>query len=91
MPYGQGWARVRKQALERDGYRCRVCQKSKSDIGRNPDVHHIVPLRTFIESDKHEKEDAHTLDNVVSLCVDCHRKADFGKISADELRKLIHN
>lgn len=91
VPYGRGWARVRKQALRRDGYRCRVCQKSKDDIGRNPDVHHIVPLRTFIESDEHEKEDAHTLDNVVSLCVDCHRKADFGNISAAKLRALIQN
>jgi hypothetical protein len=31
------------------------------------------------------REDAHALDNVVSLCVACHRKADFGKIPATEL------
>ena len=45
-------------------------------------------LRRFIESSEHEKEDAHTLDNVISLCVDCHRKADFGKIPAERLREM---
>lgn len=88
-PYGQGWAKVRREALERDHYCCRVCQKSRADIGRNPDVHHIIPVRVFIESDDFEKEDAHTLDNVVSLCIDCHRKADVGNISAEKLRALI--
>jgi len=88
-PYGQGWARVRSQALERDQFRCKHCGKSREEIGRNPDVHHIVPVRTFIESDEHEKEDAHRLDNVISLCIDCHRKAEFGKIPAETLRDLI--
>lgn len=32
---------------------------------------------------------AHELDNVVSLCVDCHRKADFGKIPVEILRELV--
>lgn len=87
--YGVGWNSIRRKALERDGHRCRICGKSKAEIGRNPDVHHIIPVRSFIDSDRHEKADAHTLDNVISLCVACHRKADFGKLSRRRLRFLI--
>lgn len=87
--YGTGWRRVRQQALERDGYQCTVCSKSKREIGRNPDVHHIIPVRVFVESDEHDKTDAHYIENVISLCVDCHRKADFGHISRSELRSLL--
>lgn len=86
--YGTGWNRIREKALERDGHACVICGKTSAEIGRNPDVHHIVPVRAFIESDHHQKEDAHTLDNVVSLCIQCHRKADFGKISKSRLRFL---
>jgi hypothetical protein len=87
--YGSGWNEVRKKALERDGYQCVFCSKSKDTLGRNPDVHHIIPVRTFIKSYNLTKEDAHHLENVVSLCVSCHRKAEFGKISPQELRSRI--
>lgn len=87
--YGKGWNSVRRQALERDGYRCVVCGTSQEELGRNPDVHHIIPVRWFIESDEHTREDAHYLENVISLCIGCHRKADFGKISRDDLRTRI--
>lgn len=87
--YGKGWNAMRRRALERDGYECVVCSKSKEEIGRNPDVHHIVPVRAFVESDDHEKTDAHFLANLASLCISCHRKAEFGKISRAELRSLI--
>lgn len=85
--YGPGWSRVRRRALARDGYRCVVCGKSKGEIGRNPDVHHIVPVRWFDNSDDHDLTDAHRLSNVVSLCLDCHRKADFENLSPEELRE----
>lgn len=87
--YGTGWRSVREQALERDGYACVRCSKTKQELGRNPDVHHIVPVRLFAESKDHEREDAHCLENVASLCIACHRKADFGKVSKETLRSLI--
>jgi hypothetical protein len=87
--YGPGWNRVRREALERDGYECVVCEKSTAEIGRNPDVHHIVPVRVFERSDDHRTADAHRLSNVASLCVDCHRKADFGAITKARLYDLI--
>ncbi|UPM41679.1 HNH endonuclease [Halocatena salina] len=52
-------------------------------------MHHIIPVRAFIGSKNHHKENAHQFENVVSLCIDCHRKADFGKISSARLRFLI--
>lgn len=84
--YGRGWNAVREQALQRDGYRCVVCGTTREELGRNPDVHHIVPVRWFAESDDHDLTDAHFPDNVVSLCPSCHRKAEFGKIERSELR-----
>jgi len=88
-PYGTGWNAVRRRALDRDDHQCVRCGTTADDIGRNPDVHHIVPVRSFIESDDHAKTDAHFLDNVVSLCISCHRKADHDKISKQYLRSLI--
>jgi hypothetical protein len=87
--YGPGWNRVRREALERDGHECVVCGATKADIGRNPDVHHIIPVRVFAESEEYEKTDAHRLDNVISLCLPCHRKADFGQVSKDRLWKKL--
>ena len=89
--YGPGWASIRRKALERDGYACVICGTDAETLGRNPDVHHIIPVRFFAKSDSHDKTDAHTMDNVVSLCVGCHRKADFGNIPAATLRSAIAN
>lgn len=85
-PYGQGWNRVRRQALDRDDRTCVLCESDADDLGRNPDVHHVVPVRTFVESPILVERDAHTLDNVVSLCPACHRRAEFGGVSRAELR-----
>lgn len=87
--YGPGWNRVRQNALKRDDYECVVCGATKADIGRNPDVHHIVPVRVFAATDGYEKTDAHELENVVSLCQPCHRKADFGHIPGESLWEEI--
>ncbi len=87
--YGTGWNDVRRRVLQRDDSQCVRCGATTDDIGRNPDVHHIVPVRWFIESNDHTKTDAHFLDNVISLCIACHRKADHGKIAKQRLRSLI--
>lgn len=88
LAYGPGWDRIRSQALERDGSRCRLCGITHSELGQNPDVHHIVPVRWFVDSDDHTRADAHTLDNVISLCRACHRQAEGGDVSDGTLRSL---
>lgn len=84
--YGPGWAKMRRRALERDAYTCQHCGTTKEELGRNPDVHHIIPVRAFVEMPVMMVEDAHYLENLVSLCILCHRKAEFGKISQKELK-----
>ena len=76
ITYGRKWWTIRRQVLERDDYRCQRCGRSRDDIGRNPDVHHLVPVRSFDDT-----EDAHTLANVIALCRRCHRLVEEDQIS----------
>jgi DEAD/DEAH box helicase domain-containing protein len=57
---------VRKAALERDGHRCQVC-----GAGEPLDVHHKQPLRSF-----RSYAEGNTLENLISLCPTCHRRAE---------------
>ncbi|ELY70254.1 HNH endonuclease [Natrinema versiforme] len=76
IDYGRTWWRIRRQALERDEYECQHCGAEKATLGRNPDVHHVRPVRSF-----DDPEAAHTMANVVTLCRPCHRRAEDGQIA----------
>lgn len=67
--YGNNWEEQRKKVLERDNYKCKVCGKTKEEIGRELDVHHIKPIREFESTEK-----ANVLKNLVCLCPSCHKK-----------------
>ena len=58
-PTGGRWARVRRAAFDRDGWRCRKCSKP----GRL-EAHHVTPL--------HEGGEPYDLANVETLCRRCH-------------------
>jgi len=83
-------AAFRKAVFERDGHRCRVCDKFDDDISL--DAHHIIN-RNLIEDGGYE------LDNGISLCPSCHLKAEkFHQTNGaiweigyhpDDLKKLI--
>lgn len=88
-PYGPGWREVRKLALERDDYACVLCGTDAEKLGQNPDVHHIIPVRAFLYEPRLTVADAHTLDNVCSLCVDCHRLVEHGGVETGILRAAI--
>lgn len=77
--YTGEWWKARRKALKRDNYRCQHCGKSTEDMGRNPDVHHIEPVRSFENS-----QNAHVLKNLISLCRSCHRHAESGNITVPE-------
>lgn len=69
--YGSNWSKKRREALERDNYTCQGCGKKADEcieeFGKRLSVHHITPIREFEMVEK-----ANTLDNLVSLCHQCH-------------------
>lgn len=88
--YGSGWEEIHSSALERDNYQCQLCGVHRESLDRNPDVHHIISVRDFLDSPNHDVTDAHALRNVISLCPSCHRHAEYGGISRERLRSMIN-
>ena len=74
--YGKSWNDQRKAARKRDGYRCQYCGITQKKLGRQLDVHHIIPRSEF----NGDEAKANALSNLISLCKSCHRKAETGKI-----------
>jgi DEAD/DEAH box helicase domain-containing protein len=73
--YGPGWGKLRAQVRARDGYRCQVCGAPEQE--REHDVHHKIPLRVFIEtSGGVNLAQANRLENLITLCPACHRRAE---------------
>jgi DEAD/DEAH box helicase domain-containing protein len=74
--YGPNWGAQRQRARERDGYRCRLC--GRPEQGREHDVHHMRPFRTF---DYRPGQNAtymlaNALSNLITLCPECHPKME---------------
>jgi len=64
------WARARRAALERDGWRCTACGKTQaqakadSPAGKGLEVHH--------RSGAGVRAETHVLEDLVTLCRACH-------------------
>lgn len=71
--YGASWPYAKRQVLERDNHQCQECGKIKVEIGKEPDVHHLIPF-DFFGLDYHEI--ANELSNLICLCPSCHTKRD---------------
>ncbi|NEU59003.1 helix-turn-helix domain-containing protein [Halorussus sp. MSC15.2] len=73
--YGENWHEQRRTALRRDGFECQKCGISEEEHRESHhvglDVHHIVPLRDFSTP-----EGANRLENLVTLCRNCHNKVE---------------
>jgi predicted restriction endonuclease len=65
----------KEEVLERDDRRCLVCGFSEC-----VDIHHIVSIAKGGDSFP---------ENLITLCPNHHRLADRGRISANDLRKLV--
>ncbi len=89
--YGPTWARQRDQARARDGYRCRGCGAPERD-GRQHDVHHLEPFRQFGYARGHNRHDlvANRLENLVTLCPSCHRRAEERQLVRGALSGLAY-
>ena len=64
--HSRAWRRLRLLALQRDHYLCQECLRQKR-FTRATEVHHLKPIvdRPDLALD---------LDNLESLCWDCHEK-----------------
>lgn len=76
------WRRIRKKALQRDRYLCQYCLR-EGKVVRATEVHHII------EADKDEDLRL-SLDNLISLCWNCHEKTKKkGKKSIPEGVRIV--
>ena len=57
---------VREYVLHRDGHQCRSCKKKNTGL----EVHHVESRKTGSNSP----------ENLITLCIDCHRKATLGTL-----------
>ena len=89
--YGPNWERQRRLARERDGFRCRFCGRAE-EPRREHDVHHKRPFRTFDyrpgENDSHIL--ANALSNLITVCPECHPKAEASHPVQGTLQGLAH-
>ncbi len=73
--YGPDWPKIRDRVRARDEYRCQICGAPENTLtgtsGRQHDVHHKTPFRTFATI-----EDANRLENLATLCRTCHQKVE---------------
>lgn len=80
--YGPNWQRQRRRRLEKDGHQCQRCgmtnDECKDELGRDLDVHHITPVRDFHNDAEggSDWEIVNSIDNLVTLCIRCHRKVE---------------
>lgn len=81
--YGPNWAYQQKVARARDGYRCRLCGTHKGQKDKALDVHHIQPFRGFgyVYGENDHYIPANALSNLITLCPQCHRGVETGKIN----------
>ena len=70
---GSNWKRQRRRARKRDSYTCQGCGVTEQEWGYKLDVHHIVPYDLF-----DNPKEASRLDNLVTLCRQCHVKRHNG-------------
>jgi len=63
---------IRPIVLKIDGYTCNLCLSSDCQL----QVHHIVPMNNFLNySDKDTYKQLYDLNNLITLCKNCHRMA----------------
>lgn len=81
--YGVEWEAARERVLERDGYECCNCGLSDEEhraddtlFGGGLHIHHKTPAHEF-----ESEEEANAMKNLASLCANCHRKAESGKLT----------
>lgn len=80
--YGPNWPEQQRLARERDRNTCQVCGRTRKQNGKELDVHHVVPFKSFnyIPGENENYLQANELTNLVCLCMRCHRKVERRKL-----------
>lgn len=84
--YGPGWSHLREAVRERDSHQCQYCGMTNEDhleeFGQALHVHHMKPFKEFgyIPGENENYQQANSLDNLITLCIVHHKKAEVGKI-----------
>jgi DEAD/DEAH box helicase domain-containing protein len=91
--YGPNWQQQRQTVLERDNFRCRTCGAAGSTLLH---VHHIRPFREYgyMPGENENYRLANKVDNLITLCPSCHRRAEAGQQTRSALGGLayvLHN
>lgn len=69
----------RQKALDRDGYKCAFCDRSRKEDVEELHTHHIEPVSSFDNpNDSHDKE------NLITLCKDHHNGVHQNNIDCPE-------
>lgn len=78
------WQALAEAVRERDLNTCIACRHASppSIVTQGLEVHHIVPLRADWSLRLVE-------ENCATLCVPCHKLAEAGEITAEQLREWI--
>lgn len=78
------WKKKSLEIRNRDKYLCQLCLSEGHIVYNNLSVHHIESL-----------VDAWDLrldnDNLITLCNECHEKAEGGEISKERLKDIVRN
>jgi DEAD/DEAH box helicase domain-containing protein len=88
---GPNWAEQRDRARGRDGFRCQSCGAPERP-GRQHDVHHLRPFREFgyVPGQNARYVEANRLENLITLCSSCHRRAEAGQRVRSALAGLAY-
>jgi DEAD/DEAH box helicase domain-containing protein len=91
IDYGPNWKVQRDAARARDGYRCRRCGAPERN-GRQHDVHHVTSFRAFgyVPGKNDLYKLANRLDNLITVCPSCHRRAERARGARGALSGLAY-
>lgn len=68
---GPNWPEQRQKARQRDDHECQNCETAEQ-----LQVHHIIPFHSF-----DDYREANQLQNLITLCVSCHQKVEWGSLT----------
>ena len=86
--YGPNWPQQRQLALERDNPRCGTCGARAEEFLLH--VHHVRPFREYgyVPGVNENYRQANQIDNLMTLCPSCHRRAEAGQQTRSALAGL---